>query len=107
MTIDQRIAEGIAIAALDQADLPPEIAIMVGAGIAGMEPGMLMNLIGDALEAKSCLEMGDKDGARIIMDRYKDMAESMGLGQVFATMFGEMVEAPTVELKKLPIGPPR
>lgn len=83
------MAEGIAVAAMEQADLPPEIAAIIGAGLANMEPGKLINLIGDALEAKSCLEMGDKDGARIIMDKYKDMTESMGLGQVFAKIFAD------------------
>jgi hypothetical protein len=90
MSIDEQTAEIIALSAVEAADLPPEVAALVGAGLSTMDPGTLMCLIGDAISARAYLEDGKPEQAREIIERYRDMAESMGLGPMMDTMFEDI-----------------
>lgn len=80
----------VALAAMQEADVPPDVASMIGAVISTMDPSTLSMLLTDAMLARAMLEDGERAGAAEIIGRYREWAESAGLGPIFDEMFGDI-----------------
>lgn len=80
----------LAVGGLLPDDAPTEVKQAVSDKLGELDPSVLLEILTDGLRCKELLDAGDREGAALILDRYRELSESVGLGPIFEQMLGDL-----------------
>jgi hypothetical protein len=87
--MDQR--EALSIVLKENDAIPEEYRPLMTGVLESADGNVLGAILRDAVRAKQLMDSGQGEEARAIIEQYRDLAESAGMGAIFEQMLGSIL----------------